>query len=299
MYQVLSVLGKIIKASWGKIFQGESSTEAVNLLCEKVKSTKEGETYTFSQLFTKVREWIDKAVFDTGETYEFYVKNRKWMSGFDVDVDTTEDIKSSSPLSADLQGKFSGVVDDFTTHHEQLLNDLFVANGNAFDKTAFFATARPNITNGTNLNNLLTGTGATLATITVDLSSAKKAIDAMKINGKALNRGAKVTVYCPTQLAPIFEELKNSENVIIGGVTTTNIHRGSFEIVKNYDQSTSDNDWYLVNSAAKMKPIILQERQAPTMKEVLVEDEDIYKYIWKARYNEGYGNPFSIVKVNN
>jgi phage major head subunit gpT-like protein len=299
MYQQLSLLGKKIKAAFGRIFDGEASTELQSSLALTVDSNKDKETYSFTYLFNKIREWIDRAKFDTGKTFGYEIKNKKWQSGFDIDNDYMEDVKANTELSADLKQKISGVNDDFVDHKDEILNDLLETNGNAFDETAFFANSRPNIPESTGLDNLLTGSGITLANLDTDLRAAKVALKGMRIKGKAINKNPTLVVTCPTHLTDLFQTLRASETVDLGGGAETNTLRNTFEIVENFEQDTSNNDWYLSNKTSKMQPLILQKRQDVQFKEIPDDMEDITFMNWKARYAGGYGNPMAIVKTDN
>lgn len=299
MYNTLTLLGKKIKAAWTKMFQADAASDLMDALAEKIQSDKDLETYSFLYLFTKIREWIDEAVYETGKAFQYVIKNKKWQAGFVADIDTIEDLKADSVLSGDMNLSIKGVADDFIQHKEELINAALIANGNAFDETAFFADARGNITDGSNLDNIVSGTGVTNVFMTADIKSAMGQLDAMKIKNKALNKNAKYVMVVPTHLYSVANQLMTVDTYYNGSAAVANDLKGTFTIKKNYSQVITNNDWYMLNSAAKMKPIILQERQAPTMKEIIDEDKDQQKYNWKARYAVGYGSPFSIIWVNN
>jgi phage major head subunit gpT-like protein len=299
MYDQLTLLGKKIKAAFGKVFQGEANTELQSSICEVIKSDKDKEQFSFTFLFSQIREWVDKAVFETGKAYEYFISNKKWQLGLAVDKDYAMDVKSDTVIGGELQLNISGLAKEFTEHADTLINDALVANGTAFDNTAFFATSRPNIPNSSTIDNLHTGTGITLAQIETDLGNAEIKLKGHKIKGKPVNKNAKLVVLCPTHLTRLFRQLASNETIILGGVSTSNEWRGSFEIIENEEQSQAINDWYLINKNAKMKPMILQKRLEPEYQEIDDKETDQYKYNWKARYNVGYGNPLAIVKVDN
>jgi len=300
MYNQLSLLGKKIQATWSKILQGDVSSELIDNLAEKVDSKKDKETFSFTYLFSKIREWIDSAIYETGKQFEYIIKHKKWQVGFQIDNDTKEDIKADSVLSADLQLQIKSLANEFPGHKEELINDALELNGNAFDKTAFFADSRPNIVDGENLDNIATGSGITIANIATDIQAAMIQLDAMKIKKKALNKNAQFLAVVPTHLYMLFNRLKTVDRYYNGATDTDNDLKNTFKIIKNYSQSTLNNDWYMVNTNSKMKPIILQKRQEPEMTESIDKDDmDVTKFNWKARYAVGYGNPFSIIFINN
>lgn len=299
MYQQLTLLGKKITAAWTKIFNGDTSSELIDNLAEKVSSTKDKEAYSFTWLFSKIREWVDLAIYETGKAFSYEIKNKKWQIGFQVDADYLDDVKADSVLSNDLNMQIKGIADDFPQHKEDLVNAALIANGTAFDGTAFFADSRANITDGSNLDNIVSGTGVTAVTIAADIKSAMGQLDAMKIKNKALNKNAKYVCVVPTHLWSIFNQLNTVDIYYNGSAAVSNDLKGTLTIIKNYAQAITNNDWYMINSASKMKAVILQEREAPSMKERLDDDSDVYKYNWRGRYAVGYGNPFSIIFVNN
>ena len=298
MYQQLSNLGKKIKAAWGKIFVGEASTELQKTMAETVTSDKDKETYTLTYLFSKIREWIDMAQFDTGKEFEYEIKNKKWQEGFQVSKDYLDDVAQNKPLSGDMRLQISAINDDFVDHKDELINDILVANGNAFDGTAFFANSRPNIPDST-IDNLYTGTGTLLSQVEADLKGARDLLKSMRVKDRPVNKNARIVVICPTHLSETFNVLKQAETIDTGGGAKTNTLKGTFDIVENYDQASTNNDWYCANSKSKLKPTILQNRKNVEFKEIDDDDRDYLKYNWKSRYNAGYGNPMACVKVDN
>jgi phage major head subunit gpT-like protein len=297
MYEQLSLLGKIIKAAWSKIFDGSVNTELQDVLSEPIESNNKKEAYSFTYLFGAVREWLGDAIYDTGKTYEYEIKNKDWQRGFQIKQSNIDDMGANPVLNSDYKKKVSSIATNFVSHKNKRHQECLEANGTAFDGTAFFADSRPNISGGTALDNICTRTGVTTALIFADINSAITQMDAMQIDGNPLNEGAKIACIVPTHLYTIFNTIMISENIDLGAGPITNTLRGTFSVVKNYRQATTNNNWYMVNTASIMKALILQNREAPFMKEIKDEDKDLVKYNWKARYEIGYGNPFAIIWV--
>jgi len=266
---------------------------------EDTSSDSNKETYVLFNHFGVIKEWLDEIDFSFLEDFDYEIKNKDWQNGFKVDRNTLDDSKKTLGNDVEREIKFS--LDSWGNFPDKLVTELLEAGetGLAFDKVAFFAASRPKLQKkGTTISNLYTGTGITVALVTVDFAGATKNMRGFKAkNDDPFNASPKFTVIIPSHLEWIFKTLRNS--VDIGGSGVTNIYKDSFEIVVNDYLSTSSNDWFLVNTNAPMKPFIFQRRKNPVFDMVDDKRKRFIDYFSTARMNAGYGNPLCIIKVNN
>ncbi|NMD01034.1 MAG: hypothetical protein GYA62_15130 [Bacteroidales bacterium] len=265
---------------------------------ENIKSLNANEDYLFFDAMPAVAEWTDYIDFNRFKSFTYTIKNKSWQFGIPIKREIIEDTKENGvlPQIEKFVNEASRNWVDFPT---QLIADLLNSNGVAFDGTNFFANSRPEI-EGTNvINNIITGTGTTIDKIYTDVNTAIDRLYTFKAkNGRAYNRGAKVLLLIPPQLRSIFQILKVSDKIDVAGIGTNSL-KDTFEYIINFDQAINDNDYYVINEGAVVKPFIYQTRKEPLFEMVDEKDSPYVKYFSTARANAGYGNPMAIVKVNN
>lgn len=297
MYNSAKALLKGLQTQFAQTLANKQES-VIKPFTDMVKSSSDKETYFLFDVLPGVREWVDEINLKDFNDFKYEIANKDWQNGTRVDRNTLSDSKVS--LGSNLEMWVRMLSEEWTYLPDDIINDLLVANGAAFDGTAFFSNTRPNIQGTVAIDNLLTGTGTTLAQVNADLTSARTALRGFKDgNGKPFNRNLDLTIYAPAQLETTFKTLQNSELVDVGGGALTNIQKGTFNLVINDVQATTNNDWYAFNTGASFKPFIWQDRETPKFK---TKDDDFKKYIDYAvtgRANAGYGNPMASVKVDN
>ena len=265
---------------------------------ENIKSLNASEDFLFFENMPAIQEWVDSINWDGFKAFEYTIKNKSWQFGIPIKREIIEDTKENGvlPQIEKFVNEASRNWVDFPT---QLIADLLTTNGDAFDGVAFFADTRPNIEGANTLDNIVSGTGITIDKVYVDLNSAIDRLYTFKArNGRAYNRGGKILVLCPPQLRSIFQTLKVADKIDIAGIGA-NALKDSFDYIINFEQNITNNDYYVINENAVVKPFIFQTRKEPTFEMVDEKDSPFIKYFSTARANAGYGNPMSIVKVDN
>lgn len=300
MYNSPSVLLKGVNA---KFIRGLATT-APSVLApfyEETASDSNKESYILFNHFGLIKEWIDEIEFSHLEDFDFEIKNKDWQNGFLVDRNTLDDSKKTLGNDVEREIKFS--LDSWKNFPDRLVTELIIAgqSGLAFDKVAFFADSRPSLQMaGSTIDNLLTGSGVTLDNIKSDLSSGMTALRGFKAkNGDPFNYNPKFLAMIPAHLEWLFKTIKNSVDILTGGQSVTNIYKDSFDYVVNDYLTSGDNDWYLMNVNTPFRPFIYQKRKAPMFDFEDNKTKKFIKYFSTGRMNAGYGNPVSIVKVNN
>jgi len=265
---------------------------------EYVKSLNSTEDYLFFDAMPAVREWLDKIDYEKFKSFSYSLKNKSWEFGIPIKREIIEDTKENGvlPQIEKFVNEASRNWIDFPT---QLIAELIVSNGKAFDGVNFFANSRPELEGSNVINNIVPGTGTTIDKIYADVNSAIDRLFTLKAkNGRPYNRGAKILLLVPPQLRSFFQLLKVSDRIDVAGIGS-NALKDTFDFVINFDSAINDNDYYVINEGAIVKPFIYQIRKEPSFEIIDEKDSPFVKYFSTARANAGYGNPMSIIKVNN
>lgn len=285
-----------IKGEFLKVMSTVKDKSNFEALARVLNSERDTETYTFLETATAIREFMDKVQYDDYKAFNQSVKNIPFSEGTMVDRFTLDDSKKD--LGAGLVDHINSIVQNWITFPDSKLNDLLIANPDAFDGTAFFANARPNLNTGAyTIDNIVTGTGTSIAQLTADLNSAIAQMDTFRDKtGQPFNMNPKYAILCPAHLHRNFREIVGKE-FLAGG--ENNINWNIAEIVVNYPQLQANNDWYLVNTANPVKPFLIQKRQTPTWEMEDKKDERYIKYFSIARTGFALLNPLAVIKVDN
>lgn len=293
-----SLVLKGINAKFAKDLASVTTIPNYEKYAEVIDSQSDKEEYVFFDSFSGIREWIDKIDYSKFKTFYYQIRNKAWQWGIPVDRFTIED-SAVNGLQPNIQKFVNEGVRKWQTFPKKLINELLTGGAStvAFDNTYFFAADRPNIKGTSAINNIATGTGTSLAQVTADFESAQNLIYAMvSRDGEPFNPDPKWLVVIPSQLRTQFENLQKQVVLAAG---TTNIWANTFEIEVNPYQAVTNNDWYLINMNAVVKPFIYQSRKTPLFEMKDENDSTVIKYFSNARMNAGYGNPMAIVFVNN
>jgi len=290
---------KGIRADFAKKLAQDYNIQT-NRFTYMTESDSNKETYPFFDAFPAVQEWVDKIDYEKFKIFKYEIANKPWQWGIPVDRDTIEDSRASG-MFAGIQQYINQGVQKWKFFQYKLVSELIKngASGLAFDGTAFFATDRPNLKGSTAIDNLKSGSGITLANLETDLDTAMGALRGyIDRNDEPFNVAPKFLVICSPALERKFLNIKGSELLATTAITShTNVFQNTFDVlVMEY---LSDNDWYLVNENATIKPFIYQSRKNPLVEMKDENDSPIIKYFSTARMSAGYGNPTAIVKVNN
>lgn len=302
-YNSPKALLKGIKADFSKILETTPKNEFEKFIT-RVKSNSNEEKYWVLESLPGFKEWTDKRHFgDFGDKY-MTVKNYDWDAGLEVERDTIND--SRQYLGGNVEAWVKGLVKKYNSFPAKLCQALLDANSNAFDGTAFFATTRSGYTDtGSNtINNLLTGTSSTtysLSEFQTDFQAAQlKLLGFKDKDDEPFNEDAKLIVYVPSHMKDIANQLLNarSEMIYISS-QQSNIYAGGAEIVINYRQGSSDNDWYLINANSPYNMFLIQDREGTKWDFKDDWENKFIKYGVDFRMGYSFLNPFCVVKTNN
>lgn len=243
-----------------------------------------------------VREWLGNKTAETLKDYSFEIQNRDFYSAIEIDRNELDDDRVD--MIRPRIGMLSRAVMD---HMADLIIELLKAGdtGLAYDGLAFFSNAT-----GARVNdNLLAGTGITVAQIQADLASARAAAMAFKTDQGRYMRINLDTIVCPAGLEMKMLQAIHSDLAGAGGEKIHNPLKDWFKAVVPVPELDDDdaNDWYAFASGYSIKPFIYQKRSGPTLMTDDTEVKKNRKLVFSAemRGNAGYGFPQLAIKVVN
>lgn len=260
---------------------GDPYLELAAQLATVVPSTSTEEKYGWFGDVPAVQEWLGDKVAGTLEDYDYTIKNKDFYTALDIDRNELDDDKLGAimprlQMLATVARRWRGEM------IAALINNSLA--GLAYDGSAFFANrAAPN-------DNLLAGTGVTLATVKADIYSARAAMarfesDAGRVMGLQMD-----TIVCPPELEGIMAEACTSTMGVAGDNIANPISRWIKRIIVLPD-ATDSSDWMGFASGFPLKPFVLQDR-APVS--LVLDDTQVKRnrkliYSAEMRGNAGYG----------
>jgi len=241
-----------------------------------------------------VRQWIGELQAKELEDYEYTIRNLDWEASSIVKQNDLDDDQTGT-----IQMIPGFLVDRIMAHPEELIIALLTGGttGLAYDGVAFFS----DVSGVRTFDNLLGGTGVTLAQIEADLNAALTAMAKFTDdNGKVLNIKGNLIV-CPVALENKFNRLINSQTdptAVAQG--TFNPYAGKFTVIGDARLDAVDaNDWYLMAAGQTVKPLIYSERQTARSHFEKKNGSKLWTAYAEYRANAGYGLPHLAVKTVN
>jgi phage major head subunit gpT-like protein len=240
-----------------------------------------------------VKEWNGNKTLGGILDYDYTIRNKDFYTGFTIDRNELED----SAIAA-----ISPRVDSMAMAAAQFPIELVIqliidgVTGLAYDGSAFFANrTAPN-------DNLVDGTGVTLAAMKKDITDARAAMMRFSTDqGRTI--GARLThIVCPPELeGTILEATKAASLVTTGEGALFNPLSGWIEQVISVPELSDTNDWYGFALGMPIKPFIYQQRKTPMP---VLDDSHVARdrkidYSVELRGNAGYAFPQMAIKVVN
>lgn len=258
-----------------------------------VPSTGAYNKYGWLGAVPAVKQWLgirDSVEFDS---YEYTLKNLDWEASVPVNQNDFDDDQTGSyaMLSQMLAQRV-------LVHPEKLMIDLLIngTSGLAYDGVAFFS----DVSAPRTFDNLLAGTGVTLALMEADLNSALVAMAKFTDDqGEILNIKGDLIV-CPVSMMRNFQRLVSSEtDPTATAVGTFNPYRGIRVIGDARLDADDANDWYLLATNEIVKPFIYQLRQGGQTS--MEKTNHSKEWVFGADYrgNAGYALPHLAIKTVN
>jgi phage major head subunit gpT-like protein len=236
-------------------------------------------------------------------SFNYSISNNVYRATIEVDRAVFEDDRLGL-----IAPRIAQLGEEAVRHPGQLILQLPVSNGNAFDSVAYFADTRV-IGRSANIDNNLAQTAITIAGIQTDLALVRQVLrNNQDDQGRPMNNVLNTIMVGPALEQPMFQALTVTfpaaaptvAQIIPGGGTLTTAN--GYQVVVN--PYITGNNWFGFAVTPNMKPFIFQNR-IPPMLEALTNAQpsaaailsDRFIYSVRARYNVGYGDPRYAVKV--
>ncbi|MFW5776816.1 MAG: Mu-like prophage major head subunit gpT family protein [Spirochaetota bacterium] len=258
-------------------------------------STGAAEEYPWLGAMPVVEEWLGEATADQLEDYEYLLRNRDYVASVLINQNAIDD---------DQTGVLRTLAQQLATrilrHPEKLLIQAIIDGDSnaAYDGEDFFS----NVSGARTIDNLLTGTGTTLAQMEADLNAALVAMAEFEDDkGEPLGIRGNVIV-CPVAMENNFRRLvqSTSDPTASGGIETFNPYSGRFTVIGDPRLDADDNDdWYLFATNEPVRPFIYQLRQ--NAMNDMQKKPGTKQWLFTADYRGavGYGIPHLAVKTVN
>lgn len=235
--------------------------------------------------------------------FNFNITNLLYKAGIEVERQVLEDDRLSQ-----ITPRVNQLGREAARHPGQLIFNLFLDNGNAYDGVAFFADTRV-IGRSANIDNSIAGTGTTIAQIQTDLATARETMRLFQDDqGRPMNLTPTVIVCHPNLEQTFYQALNINQgaglrDIVIPAGNDTFKNSGYMVITNPY--LTDINDWYVLHIAGEVKPFIYQTRVAPALEGITSPNSesgvirDRFVYSVRARYAVGYGEPRHAIRIIN
>src|SRR4030042_2401017 len=247
-------LEKGLRAEFMKAYEnGESPSEIMPVIME-IPTAAASEKYGWLGNVPQMVEWKDERQLKGLYESSYTISNSDYEATIQVDRNAIED----DQLGA-VKIRINDLAVKAKLHPRKLFFDALVAGTTdlCYDGQAFFSNSHSEGVSGTQ-DNLLAGTGTTVAQLSTDLNSAIAAIMGFKDDkGEPFNEGAMdLYVVMPPALQGAFREILNAQMIS----STTNVLSGIAKPIVS-SRLTDANDWYVLNGSGVVKPMIMQVRK--------------------------------------
>ena len=239
------------------------------------------------------------------DEYNFSIANREFQAAIEVSRMALERDRLSlvTPRISQLSGEAA-------RHPGQLIFELVEGNPNAYDGVSFFSDTRV-IGESGNIDNLIAGSGNSVANIQLGLNAGRTAMRLFEDDrGRPMNLVPNA-IMAPPALEGVIWQALNVEsagnldrNVVPSSTTGVVTGRGYSVIINPY--LTVNNDWYMFHlGGPAMRPFVWQVEKRPVLESDTdpMSRENILKrkflYSVYGRYAVGVTDPRLAVKINN
>lgn len=284
------------------VLDGSGITEDIYSIATEVKAVSGSSLFAWIGDVSGVREWLGSKTYGQLKEYNYVIRNREWYDGFALHK---RDIRRNGLVNVPFH--MNKLLTNHKDHKKEMIMDALIAGdvNLAYDGIAFFSNA-----SGVRLNdNLLAGSGTSVANIQTDITAARVAMAKFVNERGKLLRMFPDTVVCPLALEASFRTIMESTadpNGAHSGVANKEAGYIKKLIVDPALDADDVNDWYYIASTASIKPIILQKEDSNNGQEFeSVIDEKDYPSVGRLYYsiesihNTGYGLPEVAVKIVN
>lgn len=272
----------------------------IQRLATIVPSTASSETYGWFGETPQMEEFKDQVKYSGFSDATYAILNKEFARGIqvkrkEIDDDQIGIIMTRVRQLADRARKFP----------LKLLFDALVAGETAlcYDGLPFFSSAHPARGQAAAQDNLLAGTGISVAALKTDIGTAittlKTFVDEANEPFHEDASPSDLVIVCGPELEQPMREalgagiISNTSNMLVGQV-------GELIVNQRYSQT---NDWDLLHLGDAIKPLVFQERSPLEFTELVDGEDNLNKLVWSflayMRGNVGYGMWQDAVRTKN
>lgn len=293
-----------IRTNFQAIFQ-EALGARANLIADVAKistrmpSTTENETYSWFGMVPPMEEWKDTRKMQALNAYSMTLKNKDWANGLEVDRNAIADDKLNQ-----YPPKVRALA---TAYYRRVIKEVFgllddAHTLKAYDSTIMCGDTRV-IGKSANIDNYLSGSYSdSEAEIRTAIGEAYTLMAAYQDDfGEPLNLVPDTIVCAPGMRLSIIQALSPG----VAGVVRPEAAIITPERVIGNPFIETAKDWFILCTSEEIKPIILQDRQAPqfaALDQMTAPNAFMQKkffYGVDARFVCGFGDPRTIIQVHN
>lgn len=253
------LLEKGLRADFLKSFNnGENPQEIMPMIME-TKSSAASEKYGWLGESPQMEEWLDERQLRGLKDFDYTIANRDYEATLKVSKNVMDD----DQLGA-VKVRIADLASVARNHPRKLFfNQLIVGEVElGYDGLPFFSLVHDE--SSSNQINLSTETIAGSTQTTAEFASEfQVARGGLRIltddNGEPRNEGElALTIVCSPDLENVVDQMIKADLVN----NTTNVLKGAAK--KVISSRLSGNDWYLLNTAGQLKPMVMQLRKPIT-----------------------------------
>ena len=266
-------------------------------IASKLPSDTDKNSYNWFGITPPMSEWKDKRRLRGLRPFNYELTNKDWESTLDVARNAILDDKMGmiAPRIRSLAGAY----------YRAVIREVFSyldggTTYTAYDSTAFFADTRT-IGASANIDNLLAGDySASETEIRAGINAAKEAMQNFQDDwGEPLNLTPDTIVCSPYMEMLILQALKPG---------VSGVQRPEAALIKQVIATPwidlNKYDWYVLCTTEELKPVLLQDRQAPQFTSLDKQDDQdafmakTFYYGVDARFVVGFGDPRTAIKID-
>ena len=254
------LLEKGLRADFLKAFNnGENPSDVMSMIME-TKSTADQEKYGWLGEVAQMQEWKDERNLKGLVDYDYSIPNVDYESTLKVNKNAMDD----DQLGA-VKIRIRDLASRARTHVRKLFFDQIQLGETelGYDGVPFYSASHPE--SGSNQSNLITaaalaGSVQTVAEMKIEFVAARSAMRQFKDDqGEPRNEGElKLKVVCSSDLEGVVDELLTADLLS----NATNTLKGAAS--KLVSSRLTGAEWYMMNEAGDIKPLILQNRKPIT-----------------------------------
>jgi len=296
------------RAIFASDFAAASATQFWPNLATRVNSNGKIESYNWFGTAPKMQDVTHDGLTLQGLTkYNFTIENALYKAGLEVERTALEDDKLGL-----IMPRVRQLGPEAARHPGELILSLFESNPTAYDGVAFFSDTHTADGDSGTIDNIVSGTGTTVAQFQADLASARAQMGRFKDDrGRPMSLRPNTIVIPPELNQTAFQAL----NFDLGAGKVDAIppsgeggmwQKNGYTVIEN-PFLTATNDWYVlaIGPGEDDKPFVFQDRVAPSLEGITSPNSesgvllDKFIYTVRGRYAVGVSNFRRAVKVNN